>query len=790
MAIVLGVLLLAFFHEVALEGKTFVSPDTTQPAGFVRVGEQSLYHDHVYPLWNPNVFLGMPSFGSGAYNPLIYPPDWPVALLQKVLPLPDMTWMLIYYFLAGLFFYLLAREWGARPEGALLGAVVFVYAPNLVAVGSHGHGSQLVDSAYLPLMLWLAARWLNRGGLHHLAWLALAGGFQLLRGHVQICFYTWVAVAMYVLVVWVTALLRDRAALGPLTARAAAIPVAAALAFGLAGFYNLPLRDYARWSIRGAGENGGVAIDYATAWSMSKAELPAALVAGWAGFGGATYWGAMPFTDYPNYYVGLVAAVLLVPAFLANGPARVFALVIAVLAVLVGFGKHFPLYQFLYDHVPLFNKFRIPVMIVILFEVAVALGVAWGWSAVLPGNDPALPRGRRVGRLIIALAAILAVVFVIGVMGQESWRQGYVTMAMKRRLAVTPLSDHMYNATAAAEAYRRFVSDLSRACLLGLLALLVAWFARRGRLPALAATGFVLVLLLLDLWHVSAAVMSTAVGPTQQRNLDIGRDDVIEFLEKAGPPGTFRVFTPEEPLSNRYAGFNIATVTGYQPAKPKLYQDWFDKTQGGNLVWLRLLNVKYIVVGQPFERVPPFLREVYRGPSGLVYENLDALPRATVVGTYHVVPEKGVLDSVGVLGNPEDMESIASLTYLTADPHLQLGPVTGATARITRYRLNDMAVEVNTPGPALLRVADAWYPDWSATVDGRPAPIYRADYLLRAVPVPAGRHTVEFRFRSRAVRQGLMLSLGSLLLVLVLFATAWWRRSRPELPAAPAREAA
>src|SRR5262249_3309410 len=144
-------LVAVFFHEVLLGGKTFVSPDATAPAGFVRMGEKSLWQDHVYPLWNPFLFLGMPSFASGAYNPLIYPPAWPLALVQKVVPLPDMTWLLLYYVLGGWFFYLLARAWGARPEGALLGGVAFVFAPNLVAVGSHGHGSQLVNSAYLPL---------------------------------------------------------------------------------------------------------------------------------------------------------------------------------------------------------------------------------------------------------------------------------------------------------------------------------------------------------------------------------------------------------------------------------------------------------------------------------------------------------------------------------------------------------------------------------------------------------------------------------------------------------------
>src|SRR6267378_175421 len=308
-AVILAVLVAVFFHDVMMPGRTFVSPDAVAPAGFAHMGEQSLWKDHVYPLWNPYVFLGLPSFASGAYNPLIYPPDWPLALVQKVIPLPDMSWLLLYYFLGGWFFFLLAREWGARAEGALLGAIAFVFAPNLVAVGSHGHGSQLVDSAYLPLMLWLTTRWLRRGKLTDLGALAIAGGFQMLRGHVQICFYTWLALGLDTLVEGIAAWRRGPQEGGTggaaprLLMRAAGIVVAGALAFGIAGFYNLPLQDYARWSIRGGGAGGGIGVDRATQWSLSPIELPTIVLPGWAGFGGQTYWGGMPFTDYPNAYV-------------------------------------------------------------------------------------------------------------------------------------------------------------------------------------------------------------------------------------------------------------------------------------------------------------------------------------------------------------------------------------------------------------------------------------------------------------------------------------------------------
>jgi len=793
-ALVLGLLTVLFFHQLVIGGKTFVSPDTSAPAGFVRMGEQSLYQDHVYPLWNPFVFLGMPSFASGTYNPLIYPPDWPLALLNKVVPLPDMTWMILYYFLGALFLFLLARELGAHPEGALLAAASFMFAPNLVAVGSGGHGSQLVDSAYLPLMLWLAVRWLKRGGLHHLAWLALAGGFQLLRGHVQICFYTWLAIALYVVVEWVAAVATRRADLLPLTGRAAALGVAAGLAFGLAGFYNLPLQDYARWSIRGGSEGGGVGMSYATAWSLAPYELPSVLIPWWVGFGGRTYWGGMPFTDYPNAYLGVVAVLLAVPAFLANGAPRIFALLTATLALIIAFGSHSPLYGFLYDHLPLFNKFRVPVMILILFQLAMALGLAWGWSAILPGgvSRAGEPRARaqRVGRLLIVLAGLLALVLVAGVMGQGAWRSAYVALATSLKTGMqqgTPQGALAFTPATAEFVWQKLVSNLGRACLLGLLAIGVAWFARRGKIPAPLASAGVLLLLLIELWPVSAQVMGTFVGDVTERNLEAGRDEVVEFLEKRGPPGTFRILPdPREFQSNRFAGFGIASLGGMHAAKPRLVQDLFDRRLKENLGWLRLLNVAYIVQYGTLPEPSPYLAVVYRRgvalpgarPAGedsayvSVTANLVALPRATLVGSYAVVqPAEAILDSVRLA-----TREMGDFTYLEQDPHLQLGPVAGGQVRIASYRLNDVTIDVETPGPALLRLADEWYPDWTARVDGRPTPVLRADYLLRAVQVPAGRHQVVFRFESPAVRRGLLVSLISLVVVLAGFAASWWMR--------------
>lgn len=773
---ILGLLVISFFHPLVFSGQTFVSPDATAPVGFVRLGEQSLYQDHVYPLWNPYVFLGMPSFASGAYNPLIYPPDWPLALLQKVLPLPDMTWMLLYYFLGGLFMFLLAREWGARPEGALLGGAMFAFVPNLVAVGSHGHGSQLVSSAYLPLLLWLASRWMRRGRLSDLGWLALAGGLQMLRGHVQIAFYSWLAVGVFVVVATIAG--RGREPLRTALVRFGGIGLATLLAFGLAAFFNLPLRDYAQYSIRGGGSGGGVGMAYATGWSLGLNELATLVVPGALGFGGATYWGGMPFTDYPNAYVGIVTAVLMLPAFLTRGRAQAFALALAALAILVAFGKNSPVYGLLYDHLPLFNKFRVPVMILLLLHLAAALGIAWGWSRVLEEAESDRAKGGAVGRWMLGAALVLAVVFVAGVMGQEMWRAPYQRGVMAQKILTLTSQDGLRNLeTVASVAFQGFITDLGRACLLGLLAVGVTFAARRRWAPVAVTTLAALALLCVDLWPIGGKLSLPVIGPRTERPLDAGYDDVIEFLAKAGPPGTFRVMPLTEFQSNRYAGFGIASVGGYHAAKPARIQNLIDRQVITNLWWSRLLNVRYFIADGHVQDPPPMWREVFNG-TGVVIENVTALPRVTMLDKYIVSPgDSATIDSISTGATDP-----AEVTYLDRDPHLTLGPVDSARAEIVSYKLNDVVIETDSPGPALLRLADQWFPGWVASVDGRPVEVLRADYLLRAVPVPAGRHRVEFHYRPPAIRIGLWVSILSLVVILGLLLADRLRPRRAAVP--------
>jgi hypothetical protein len=260
----------------------------------------------------------------------------------------------------------------------------------------------------------------------------------------------------------------------------------------------------------------------------------------------------------------------------------VFALALGLVALLISFGRNFPLYGFLYDHLPLFNKFRVPVMIILLFQLATALGCAWGWSA-WTRREGSTPANRGLDRVEIGAAIVLVIALIGAAFAAGGGEAGYAAFATARRAA----DGEAFPPQLASLAYHQFISDLMRGCFLGLIALAIAWAARRGKLPAMLATAGILVVMLIELWPVSGRVMAPALGDPEQRNAELGRDDVIDFLRQQGDAGSFRILPAQEFQSNRYAGFAIASVGGYHAAKPRLVQDLIRKGVAQSTAWLR-----------------------------------------------------------------------------------------------------------------------------------------------------------------------------------------------------------
>ncbi|MFO7609873.1 MAG: hypothetical protein R6X35_11885, partial [Candidatus Krumholzibacteriia bacterium] len=415
-ALVLWVVLALLYPGAMFRGEVFASSDAANSDAFTVAGDRSLA-EGTYPLWNPYLFAGMPSFGSLAYIRFLYPPSLVLDTLQRHLGFAPLTWLLAHLLFGGLGMAWLLSRWKLPVAALLAGAVAWLLLPKVVAWGVHGHGSKLGAAMYLPWIVGWAWRVLDGRGARAVAMTGLLLGLQLLRGHVQITYYTLLCVGW--LAVW--------NALWPLDAQAAAAAAAVrsvrwrraglvlcglGIGFLIGAILLVPQHQYAGISIRGqdTAGGGGVGLDYATGWSLAPLEVPTFVLPAAAGFGKATYLGASPFNDYPNY----LGVLLLALAWAAWGP-RTRSLVaalgaMALLAVLVSFGDQgFGLYELLYRYLPFFNKFRIPSMILVLVAFAVIVLAARGLGA---WRDGAAPAGRP-----LALPAALGLVGLVMLLG-------------------------------------------------------------------------------------------------------------------------------------------------------------------------------------------------------------------------------------------------------------------------------------------------------------------------------------------------------------------------------------
>jgi hypothetical protein len=148
------------------------------------------------------------------------------------------------------------------------------------------------------------------------------------------------------------------------------------------------------------------------------------------------------------------------------------------------------------------------------------------------------------------------------------------------------------------------------------------------------------------------------------------------------------------------------------------------------------------------------------------------MARARLVTSYEVMPyDKQFAKMMQVTYDP------SGPILLAQAPPGPLGPP-GGQVRITRYDLNEVDMEADCPGPALLRFSDLYFPDWTATVDGRSTPVLRADFCFRAVPLATGHHRVEWKYEPRALTEGLWLSILALLGVGAMFGFSAWRTRR------------
>ena len=774
----LGYLLLTagVFYSVVFQGLVPASPDSVSPMA-TSIALDALYQETGrYPLWQPWSFSGMPTVEAFTYlNGLYYP-----GVFFGIFQVNGLLLQLLHFVFAGLGGFVLLRYFKLHDIAAFLGGAAFMLTPYMVTMFVYGHGSQLMTAAYMPWVLWAALRLLDDMHPSDMGVLALLAGFQLQRGHVQIAYYTWLL--LFLLIVW-------KVATGSSAAKrfkkSAMIFVALCIAVVVSASVYLPVFEYTPFSVRGAGSGGGASYDYATMWSMHPREFITYLLPGAAGFGGITYWGEMPFTDYPNY-AGFIVLCLAVTGLIAEKRQGIVRFLAGgtVLMVFLAFGRYFsPVYDLFYHFVPFFSRFRVPSMALIVVSLNLALLAGFGLHAVMreiKGKGLRLLKG---GGLLVALCAL-------GFLFFETSFEGFI-----RSLFPVPRVESA-ELTQMVDQVRWNLwksSFLGMVCFGGIFAALL-WLRSKQVIGAVLTASFLTLVALVDLLMVDRQIVAPSTGSLRSSQLVSQRyierafaeDDVTAFLR--ADSDVFRVY-PAGPLfaENKFSVFGIESTGGYHPAKLQVYDELLQVSKNlAHIDLLRMLNVRYVVSPSPLDH--PLLDVVYTGELSLVrgpvevsiYRLSGSMPRAWFVGEGISLEQDGNVYGK-LLGGDIDIATAA----LVEDAPWEGGRnFSGGSVFSIELEPERIKLFVEADEQAFLVLSEVFYPQrWKVMVDGREARMFKTNGFLRGVLVPEGKHEIVFSFDRGGFENGKKLSVAGFAVALLLAVTGLpglgkWRRTK------------
>jgi hypothetical protein len=771
-----------------LAGRFLVNPSSDQYiAGFAfrDFAAQSLRTGQGIPQWNPYLFGGMP-YVAAMHGDIFYP----TALLRMVMPTDlAMTWgFILHLFAAGLFTYGFLRAWGLGFSASLIGGMAYLLSGPIASYASPGHDGKLFVSALLPLALWLLVRGVRDG--RDWAWgaFAITIGLAVLSPHPQLLQYLLLTAGAFALFL---ALGTDRsgAKLDRRTAmrRLALALGAVMLGMAIGAIQYAPVREYVPWSPR-----VGRDYAYATSYSFPIVELFNIYLPQFTGMFDR-YWGPNGIHLHSEY---LGAPVLMLAGAAFGGDARrafrrfwIGAVAVSLLWML---GGSTPFFRVIYELVPGTKYFRAPSTIIYVFAFSLAVLAALGAERVLTRG---IARRYALVWLGIGLAlALLASGGVIGSMAESLARGSGETMVLSRGADASTAAQY-------GEAYAQRANANSAEVVLGawrsflFLALaagaLLAYL--RGAVTARVAGLVLTAVVALDLWSITREYWKFS-APAKML---YASDPAVELLKKESQPGRVLVaavsdsgLAHPDPYFGGGQGegtglmvHGIRSLTGYHGNQLGRYLKLMETPlQGGAsavstpMFW-RHENARYLYTNQrlgdsalklmigPVKNSAGSTVYLYRLPGDNPYawvtpaitKASDSDAQAAVLDPRFDPLRIAVLDSAAPVAVPP----------VTALPERL--PLTTATSDLAPGRA---VVALSGPAPAgsALVVSENFFPGWRATVDGRETPVYRTDFNLIGVPLPAGARRVELTFRDAAIATGKVISLVALGLSLAALA--------------------
>lgn len=800
LAVLVGVSL-AFFAPLHFSGKHLIGGDTVQ---WRAMAQSMIAHEAQTgepALWATNAFAGMPGYMISYATRIPQLDDLPRLLYDLLWPTSHFLFLLAGMYL---FVWYLTRQSFA----GLLAAVAFGLTTYLPVLLVAGHNSKFITLCWSPWLLLAFAYVLRQPKVLSALLFAVALAVNLRAGHVQITYYVAFVLGVWWVVEAVGAVRGGRLrAFGMGTVW---LVLGTVLGVLMVAQPYLAHAEYKAYTIRGATAGGEAAAGldwrYAMGWSQGWGELWTLLIADAYGGGGQYYWGPKPFTGGPHYVGGVVGLLSLLALWrVRSNPVRAFGLA-TLFMTLFAVGEFFPaLNAFMFNYFPLFNAFRVPETWLAAVAMTLAALAGFGLAAVLEREAEA--EAAKAGtRTVLAVAGVL-VVLILMLFGMKEVffdfaradERSLITQQLAQANNVSqedprvgPAVDQIVRQLRD-ERVARFDRDALRTLLFLVLAGVALALYRYRVLPAPMA-GLALVLLVgVDLGGVGRRYLNAEMlvegGSAADQIPRYAFDDfLLARQQEAGGPGHFRVLSLEgSPSTTARPSYYHESLGGYHGAKLRLYQDFLDHilvdTTSGriNPKALDLLNTRYVVAQGLLPGMTPVFADSAQG--FVVLENPNAVPRAFFVGQTDVVASAAETWQ-RLRSEAFDPRAVALLPEPIPDfQPVPLDSSSTATATLRTYGPRALVFDVETDAPRLLVVSEVYYPaGWTATLDDQDVPIYRANYLLRAVPVPAGRHTLTMRFEPRSHTLGLWIAGGTTALVYgltaLLLGIGYWKRGK------------
>lgn len=810
--IIFAVISFAYFFPADLDGRILYRHDSSAGRGAGQ--ETAEYHERTGKVsrWSNATFSGMPTYQTA-------PSYQSVSVLNQAVKayhlwLPDNVWYVFAYLLG---FYILLRAFDFRQSLAALGSIVWAFSSYFFIIIAAGHIWKVMALAYLPPMI--AGIVLAYRGKYLWGFIvtAIFAAFEVDANHVQMTYYYLFIILFMIIAYLVDAIRKKRMAQ---FVKATAVCAAGALIGILMNISNLyHTWQYAQESMRGKSElvkkdaanqtSSGLDRDYITQWSYGVDETWTLLVPN--AKGGASvplaanteamkkadpnfmqiyqqlgqYWGDQPGTSGPVYVGAFVLMLFILGLFIVKGPIKWALLAATILSILLSWGHNFmPFTNFFLDYIPMYSKFRTVASILVIAEFTIPLLAMMALKKIVDEPDLLTKKAKFVyisfgltGGIALLFALMPTLFFSDFISSQE--------LEAFKSIPAEYLSPLESNLRSIRESI--FTADCWRSFWIIVIGTLLLFLYKFKKLKAEYMVGAIAILCLIDMWQVNKRYLNDEMfveksvreqaQPMTQTDRQILQDKSLDYRVLNLASNTF---------NENETSYYHKSIGGYHAAKLRRYQELIDayispemqkmmpaiakaggdmtKVNGDSLFpVLNMLNAKYFIV-------PLQANQTVAIENPYVYGNAWFVDKVT-----YVKNANEELDALGKLNLRH--EAVADARFQS-----QLGESKNqdstSIVKLTAYEPNQLTYDVRSATGGIVVFSEIFYPEWTATVDGKPVEIGRVDYVLRALNVDKGHHKVVLTFDPKSVKQTetvAYLSYGVLLLV-VLFAVYFKRK--------------